>query len=101
MSYEEYLKKNPQFAARSQTKGNSFETPFTAQFLYVFGWILYAIVALVSVVQTIILAKAFIPGEHVLQLIAILLVAILALFPSLLFFALGDIIKYLNIISKK
>ena len=118
MNYEEYLKQNPEFAARQKVKeepkrANELESrkkdnshniqaspPMTAICLYIFGCILYIIVAL----TTSIFAGSFVkatsnrPDEI---LLAVILACAVSIFPSLLLFALGDIVKYLKIISDK
>ena len=118
MNYEEYLKQNPEFAARqkakeepkraheseSSRKDNNHNIqaspPITAICLYVFGCILYIIVAL----TTSIFAGSFVkatsnrPDEI---LLAVIIACAVSIFPSLLLFALGDIVKYLKIISEK
>lgn len=112
MDYEEYLKQNPEFAARQKAKlsvnisvpednhNKRISPSTTAIALYIFGWIIYIIVALITSFSAGIFAKnVFHKSEAVL--LAVILACAVSIFPSMLLFALGDIVKYLKIISEK
>lgn len=114
MDYEEYLKQNPEFAARQKAKlspspdisvsednhNKRISPSMTAITLYVFDWILYIIVALITSFSAgIFVEGTFHKPEAVL--LAVVLACAVSIFPSMLLFASGDIVKYLKIISEK
>lgn len=112
MNYDEYLKKNPEFAARQKEKhstpvanaeqikapiSNGSTTSTNTTLYPALGFLFFIALALSLLITLGLTAKASFGGDAFI--LAIILSCIISLFLSAIFFFMGDVVKYLKEIN--
>lgn len=115
MNYEEYLKKNPEFAARQKEKhstpvasvanteqkktpvSNGSTTSTNTTLYPALGFLFFVALALPLSITLGLMAKAYFGGDAII--LAIVLSCIISFFPSAIFFFMGDVVKNLKEIN--
>lgn len=116
MNYEEYLKQNPEFAARQKEKHSTpvvsvantepvkapvsnGPTTSTNTTLYpALGFLFFVALALPLSIILGTMAKAYFGSDAFI--LAIVLACIISFFPSAIFFFMGDVVKHLKEITE-
>ena len=111
MNYEEYLKQNPEFAARQKGKhstpvapvapeqvkasvSNGSTTSTNTTLYSALGFLFFIALALPLSIILGTMAKATFGGDAII--LAIVLSCIISFFPSAIFFFMGDVVKHLK-----
>lgn len=116
MNYEEYLKQNPEFAARQKEKhstpvmtaaatdpakapvSNGATTSTNTSLYSALGFLFFIALALPLSIILGIMAKAAFGGDAII--LAIVLSCIISFFPAAIFFFMGDVVRYLKEITE-
>ena len=117
MNYEEYLKQNPEFAARQKGKhstpvvsaattepgkapvSNGSTTSTNTTLYSALGFLFFIALALPLSIILGLMAKASF-GDDDAFILAIVLSCIISFFPSAIFFFMGDVVKHLKEITE-
>lgn len=113
MNYDEYLKQNPEFAARQKGKhstpvanaeqikapvSNGSTTSTNTTLYPALGFLFFIALALPLSIILGLAAKAYFGGDAFI--LAIVLSCIISFFPAAIFFFMGDVVKHLKEITE-